>query len=706
MPVDFAELRARVKAFVASPNQNEAFSVLKQVMTFVNMTENSDAASLGQELVIRLLEARDGLGPFAEILDGLVREVGLFPYLAPEELNFSDALAYEFHRPAGMDGNTVFHRAQAEVYRLLMAGESVVLSAPTSFGKSLVIDAVIASGIHKNIVIVVPTLALLDETRRRLAKFRNRYHLITHSSQTPTDANIFIHTQERVIENKNITSVDFFVIDEFYKLNPDVDQERADTLNHAFYKLARLAKQFYMLGPNIQAIPDGFKNRYRCTFIRTDYSTVVSETHVVGGGDRDEKAVELCRSLHDPTIVYCASPRRVRVVGKLLMEKGVRGPASQASKMAADWIRDNFHPDWSFPTLLEAGIGLHHGQLPRSLAQLVVRLFNKGEIRYLLCTSTLIEGVNTKAKNIVILDNKLATKKYNYFTFNNIRGRSGRMREHYVGHVYLFHEPPQQELPLVDIPVYTQVESATDGLLIQIDSEDIHSLSAKQRVEPYYRQDVLSIETLKSNTGIPPQAQLELARALLATPQKFHQFLSWHRKPNWDQLVLTCETLWTYFIKNNIRSSVVSGRQLAFLLNKVANGPSLEEWVAERGGGEDVDADIEQALDFIRQWAQYRAPKLLMALNAIQVEIFTRVGLQPGNYESFIARIETLGRDPVVMALDEYGIPFQIGEKIWAAIGRPDQLDAALQRLREVDMTKLGLTHFETDLMLELQPTL
>jgi replicative superfamily II helicase len=39
----------------------------------------------------------------------------------------------------------VFHRVQAEVYARLMEGENVVLSAPTSFGKSLIIDAVVAS---------------------------------------------------------------------------------------------------------------------------------------------------------------------------------------------------------------------------------------------------------------------------------------------------------------------------------------------------------------------------------------------------------------------------------------------------------------------------------------------------------------------------------------------------------------------------------
>ena len=80
-------------------------------------------------------------------------------------------------------------------------------------------------------------------------------------------------------------------------------------------------------------------------------------------------------------------------------------------------------------------------------------------IRYLVCTSTLIEGVNTKAKNVVIYDNKINKSSIDFFTFNNIKGRSGRMGQHYIGHVYLFDTPPSDPLPLVDIPVFSEPDN-------------------------------------------------------------------------------------------------------------------------------------------------------------------------------------------------------------------------------------------------------
>lgn len=75
----------------------------------------------------------------------------------------------------------------------------MVVSAPTSFGKSLLIEEVIASKLYEQIVIIQPTLALLDETRKKLLKYKNWYKIIVSTSQEPTKekGNIF-YLQENV----------------------------------------------------------------------------------------------------------------------------------------------------------------------------------------------------------------------------------------------------------------------------------------------------------------------------------------------------------------------------------------------------------------------------------------------------------------------------------------------------------------------------
>ncbi len=145
-----------------------------------------------------MISLKNEFRELSETLDGLTREVGLFSYLSPEVLNIRDTIAFEFHKP-NHESDFVFHRVQAEVYRRLMEGENVILSAPTSFRKSRIIDAVIASGKFNNLAIIVPTIALIDETRRRLSSsFSNQFKVVSQLSQRPAERNLFVFTAERM----------------------------------------------------------------------------------------------------------------------------------------------------------------------------------------------------------------------------------------------------------------------------------------------------------------------------------------------------------------------------------------------------------------------------------------------------------------------------------------------------------------------------
>jgi hypothetical protein len=116
------------------------FEILQSLCHLASASEGD--LQQAQELVLRAMEYRESFGEAAVVLDGLVRRLGLFPYLDFETLPLSDSIAYEFHRPLNMESSgIVFHRVQGDVYRRLLDGENVILSAPTSFGKSLVIDA-------------------------------------------------------------------------------------------------------------------------------------------------------------------------------------------------------------------------------------------------------------------------------------------------------------------------------------------------------------------------------------------------------------------------------------------------------------------------------------------------------------------------------------------------------------------------------------
>jgi reverse gyrase len=210
MPVDHIEVeqirQSLSRADVISQN---GFSILSRMC---HLMEESGSAEIPQDLILRALENRKSFGGASGLLDALVRRVGLFPYLNPQELTTADQIAWEFNRPANMPESIVFHEPQTRVYRALMDGHNVVLSAPTSFGKSLITDALIASGKFSNVLIVVPTIALIDETRRRLSqRFAGKYKIITHTSQEIADRNLFVLTQERVLERNVIDKAELVV---------------------------------------------------------------------------------------------------------------------------------------------------------------------------------------------------------------------------------------------------------------------------------------------------------------------------------------------------------------------------------------------------------------------------------------------------------------------------------------------------------------
>lgn len=687
-------------------SKDEAFIILQSLCFLVNITSIPENNKL-QQCLLRVLDRKDEFIHLSDIINGLIRHFGLYPYLDTGFLTIKDAIVRELHRPSLLNNDikeidnedVVFHRVQSDVYQYLLDGENVILSAPTSFGKSAIIDSLVESNRFDNIILVVPTIALIDETRRRIFGLASGHKIITHASQAQQDKNIFILTQERAVEFPELPNFDLFILDEFYKLDPREDSDRAMILNHAFYRLYKKSKQFYLLGPNIQNIPEGLPERFQCRFIRTDFSTVVTDLiRVRIKNDAHEELINLCNNIQGSTLIFCSSPKKAREITQLLAEN-IPG-AGYGLLDAAEWIAERYHPEWTLVKGLRNGIGMHHGKIPRAIAHLCVKGFNEGKLPFLVCTSTLIEGVNTKAKNIIIFDNKIANKKYDFFTFNNIRGRSGRMFQHFIGNVYLFNEPPVEILPIVDIPVFSQEKTTKESLLIQLDKEDITPDSWK-RVKEYYEQDTVSIEVLRSNSGIEPKAQLSLDNHLLDNPHIVVD-ISWSSYPQYQQLSTLCNLIWDYLIKGNQFYGITSGKQLTFKINQLRNS-SIEEIIANEINNEGYpktpDDAVEDTLSFIRQWAQFHFPRFAMAVCRIQNSVADKLGMEKADYSFFCGQVENLFLNPVLIALDEYGLPLDLAQKLENEINSKDSLDIAISNLSSLDIEKLELSPFEKDVM-------
>lgn len=201
--------------------QGEDFSSFNYLFAVNKLLSNPVSYDLGRDLIVRALDSRERFSEHTTILKNMVRKSGLFPYLKKEftSLTPDDLRVLELYRTPFSDGY-VFHSMQFHIFDLLKSGQNVVLSAPTSMGKSAIVDSLLGMGTLKRLVLVVPTVALADETRRRLQeRFGDRYQIIHHSSQVcHSDQAVYVLTQERVNERDDIVDIDLFVIDEFYKL--------------------------------------------------------------------------------------------------------------------------------------------------------------------------------------------------------------------------------------------------------------------------------------------------------------------------------------------------------------------------------------------------------------------------------------------------------------------------------------------------------
>ncbi|MCD8031361.1 MAG: helicase, partial [Bacteroides sp.] len=241
------------------------------------------------------------------------------------------------------------------------------------------------------------------------------------------------------------------------------DDERSSSLNNAFYYLiSNFNPKFYLLGPNIDGISPGFEETYNAVFYKSSFSLVDSreiniyEEYKKQFGKKGKKKqfkenvlFELLESLkEEQTIIYCSSPARVRYLSKAFSEylKSNNFSLSSNTYDLIPWIKTYISNDWAVINCLNYDIGIHDGALQKHITTTIIDYFNKGLVKYLFCTSTIIEGVNTSAKNIVYYDEMKGPNPIDYFDYSNIKGRAGRMMVHYIGRIYNFNPPPEKRI--------------------------------------------------------------------------------------------------------------------------------------------------------------------------------------------------------------------------------------------------------------------
>jgi DEAD/DEAH box helicase len=601
------------------------------------------------------------------LINHLIRQVGLYPYLQVETATWQDRFAYEsFKVDVGDSEPVTLHREQSSILSKLILGNNLAVSAPTSFGKSFIIDSFISLRKPKNVVIIVPTIALTDETRRRIQKkFSDQYKIITTSEVELAEKNIFIFPQERAIHYADkINDLDILVIDEFYKASPQHDKDRSPSLLRAILKLGEQAKQRYFLAPNISGLNENLFTE-GMEFVHIDFNTVFLEKHNLYktiGKDENKKSAALLNILvknNCKSLIYAGTYSNIDKISNLIIDN-CAVLENQKLRWFEEWLSVNYDKNWHLTNLIKRGFGIHNGRLHRSLSQIQIKLFEDLDgLRNIISTSSIIEGVNTSAENVIIWSNKNGRSRLNDFTYRNIIGRGGRMFKHFIGKIFILEEPPestQTQLTLEFPDELLGVVRDDDYFMGELSKSQISQMiSYKQEME-----EILGVETFLKlqREGVFYTSDSKLIKEIAIDITK--------KASEWNGLnFLNSDDVdsWEWLLYKIIRLQPSGweaeyGKFVGFIKVLSKNWvKTIPELLYELDA---LDIGIDDFFKLERN-ATYKLASLLNDINLIQKEV-----LQDQNLDiaPFISKISYAFLPPVVYQLEEYGLPRMISKKL------------------------------------------
>lgn len=379
--------------------------------------------------------------------------------------DFNSAI-YNSFAMSKLDENISLHKEQIMILDCIEKNNALIISAPTSFGKTFAIFEYIIRYTPQNVILIVPTLALADEYMKKMIKkysfqFKEKEYKIHINYDEEKEynfklRNIFILTHDKAIEYKIynfIPKIDLLVIDEVYKLKTDEANDRVLILNLAYKYLAEKADKYVLLAPFIEDVEDRDKLNKKPSLYRSNFSPVVNELIVCDvNSERDRISTAmnlLCNDLNgDKNLVYF--PKVTDIYKFVNGEFETRFPVVKIRdkniKKFITWAKNEIHDKWYIVKALERGFLVHNGQLPMGVRMFQIDSYeNNVEFNNMICTSTLLEGINISAKNIVIVKPNRNNAEFDAFDFYNLVGRTGRLNKHYLGTAYYIKAPGDKD---------------------------------------------------------------------------------------------------------------------------------------------------------------------------------------------------------------------------------------------------------------------
>lgn len=412
--------------------------------------------------------------------------------LSDISLNTLSSLLYE--SSLYVDENIKVHKYQKEILNRFSVNKKnrYFLSATTSFGKTFLVYEIIRKLKYKNVALIFPTIALLSENYEKLISDPQYNYFSNFSIHTLSDVpvlgdkNLFIYTPERYlsfIDKHRNFSLDFVFIDEIYKIDNEylIDSENKENERDTAYRITLheilpKTSDILLVGPYIE-FPEKKNNKINQSFnvflkdnrfkvidfnkyeivskkiisLTNGLNKITEELEItIKSTDKsNEKVYSIIASIlniQENALLYTSGPAKAEKTINNLLKLSSFQKNNHKSKRLQRFIlhleknynlRDKENNTWILIKALKNKIGIHHGRIPKYIQKEIVDLFNEGSLNVLISTTTITEGVNTSAKNLVVLSASKGKKTLKSFDAKNIVGRAGRFLHHYSGRVLI-----------------------------------------------------------------------------------------------------------------------------------------------------------------------------------------------------------------------------------------------------------------------------
>ncbi|EHA6114531.1 DEAD/DEAH box helicase [Campylobacter jejuni] len=635
----------------------------KCVEIYEILNDNNKETEAKRELFYLLDEIQDK-ALYPPILNHLIGQFGLYPYMNQSTSILEDRFLLEcFKTNIGEDEPKVLHREQSRVLKRLLSNDSLILSAPTSFGKSFIIDALIAIKKPKNILIIVPTISLLDETRRRLTRKFYDYKIITTTQQTKLENNnIFIFSPERAVEyfsfiRKENIKLDFFIVDEFYKISKEYENERFAPLQNAILKYTNISSQRYYVCPNIDKINN--KNSILCEgmeFECLNFNTVfinINKCYKEQNFKKEQKIIDIIKR-DEKTLVYTKSQNSIKNVYAILSKNDVVENSNILLENFSKWL-SKYYGKHYLNNALKIGIGIHHGKLHRCLSQLQVKLFDEKDLlKTIISTSSLIEGINIPAKNLILWDNKNGSKIINHLTYKNIIGRSGRMFKYFIGEVYLFESPNEDnnQEKILDVEIKSESLSINDEINNEIPNNiQVEVENNQLEIIKLIGKDKFNL--LKKEASLKNDLEVIIKIIQILQSEDFNSEIFtylFNDEPDKWYILSKIATIREFHCRN------INDINNVELVKKISRNwiKPLPELI------KDMQIDLDDFFKFENHVA-FKVASLFSDINILQKILYPEKWI---DISSFVTKLSNAFLPSVVYTLEEFGLPRIISKKL------------------------------------------